>query len=86
MQYGGDPGGVSRRGRSELAIRSDARLTRTAAAKLEHPMETAGAKSRLRQDMERRKSRMDGKPEALGLRVATQSNELPGGWVSCANA
>ena len=73
-------------GRFELAIRLDARLTRTASARLEHPMETAGTTSRLRQHMARQKSRMDGKSEALGLRVEAQFSEFPDGWASCANA
>ena len=73
-------------GRFELAIRLDARLTRTASARVEHPMETAGTTSRLRQDMAGQKSRMDGKSEALGLRVEAQFSEFPDGWASCANA
>ena len=58
-------------GRIELAIRSDARLTRTAPARVERPMETPGKTSRLRQDMEREKSRMDGKSEALASQAET---------------
>ena len=64
-------------GRLEMAIRSNARLTRMASARVEYLMETARTSSRLRQDMARPKSRLDGKFEALASRVETQSNPAP---------